>query len=162
MLPLTSSSMPKHIWALLAVYFLASLAHFAHNAEYIAYYPNMPAWLTRDKVYLAWLAVTSIGVAGLAVLRLRLHALSSVLIAAYGALGLDGLGHYALALCSQHTVVTNITIWSEASAGFALLVAAALVFARQIAAASNAANAGHRGRADEAIERVSRRQNPMS
>lgn len=127
MLPLTSPSLPKHIWTLLAVYFLASLAHFAHNAEYIAYYPNMPAWLTRDKVYLAWLVVTSIGVAGLIVLRLKMHALSSVLIAVYGALGLDGLAHYALALCSQHTIITNITIWSEASAGFALLVAAALV-----------------------------------
>ena len=41
-------SVPKHVWTLLAVYFFASLAHFAHNAEFIAYYPNMPAWLTRD------------------------------------------------------------------------------------------------------------------
>jgi len=135
MFSLTTPSLPKHIWVLLAVYFLASLAHFAHNAEYIAYYPNMPAWLTRDKVYLAWLAVTSVGVAGLAVLRLRLHALSAALLAAYGALGLDGLGHYALALCSQHTLLTHITIWSEASAGFALLIAAALVCAKQIVSA---------------------------
>ena len=162
MLPLTSASLPKHVWVLLAVYFLASLAHFAHNAEYIAYYPNMPAWLTRDKVYLAWLVVTSIGVAGLIVLRLKMHALSSVLIAVYGALGLDGLAHYALALCSQHTIITNITIWSEASAGFALLVAAALVFARQAFPAAMLRMPSQRGRADEAIERISRRQNPMS
>src|SRR6476619_2789604 len=57
-------SFPKHVWTLLAVYFVASLAHFAHNAEFIAYYPNMPAWLTRDDIYLAWSAVTSAGVAG--------------------------------------------------------------------------------------------------
>src|SRR3569832_433903 len=91
---LTSPALPKHLWILLAVYFLASLAHFTHNAEYIAFYPNMPGWLTRDTVYIAWLAVTSVGVAGLAALRLKLHALSSALIAAYGAFGLDGLGHY--------------------------------------------------------------------
>ena len=132
--PLTSAQLPRHIWAILAIYFLASLAHFAHNAEYIASYPNMPLWLTRDKVYLAWLAVTAVGVAGLAVLRLRLHALGCLLIAAYGALGLDGLGHYALALCSQHTLVTNVTIFSEVAAGLALLLTCAIACARQLVA----------------------------
>ena len=122
------------LWILLAVYFLASLAHFTHNAEYIAFYPNMPAWLTRDTVYIAWLVVTSVGVAGLVALRLKLHALSSALIAAYGAFGLDGLAHYALALCSEYTLLTNVTIWSEASAGLCLLLAASIVFSRQIRA----------------------------
>src|ERR1700755_977102 len=88
MLSLTSPSLPKPLWLLIAVYFLASLAHFTHNAEYIAFYPNMPAWLTRDKVYLAWLAVTSVGVAGLTALRFKRHAASLALIAAYGAFGL--------------------------------------------------------------------------
>ena len=27
--------------------------------------------------------------------------------------------HYTLALCSEHTLVTNVTIWSEAGAGLA-------------------------------------------
>ena len=132
MLPLTSPSLPKHLWILLAVYFVASLAHFTHNAEYIAFYPNMPGWLTRDKVYVAWMVVTSVGIAGLAALRLKLHALSSALIAVYGAFGLDGLGHYALALCSEHTLATNITIWSEASTGLCLLLAGAIAFSRQV------------------------------
>ena len=69
-------SFPKHVWTLLAVYFVASLAHFAHNAEFIAYYPNMPAWLTRDDIYLAWSAVTSAGVAGLVLYRFGLYVLS--------------------------------------------------------------------------------------
>jgi hypothetical protein len=37
------------IW-LLALYGLASLAHFAHNAEYLAAYPNLPAWLSRVQI----------------------------------------------------------------------------------------------------------------
>ena len=119
----TSRFLSRHVWTLLAVYFAASLAHFAHNAEFIAFYPNMPVWLTREKVYLAWLAVTSFGIAGLIVLRLGLHAVGTVLIAAYGGLGLDGLAHYTLALCSEHTLVTNLTIWFEAVAGFALALA---------------------------------------
>ena len=131
-LPLTSPSLPKHVWALLGLYFLASLAHFVHNAEYIAYYPNMPAWLTRDKVYLAWLAITGVGVAGLAALHLGWRMLGAALVAVYGAFGLDGLGHYALALCSEHTLATNVTIWSEALAGLVLLLAASLLFARRM------------------------------
>ncbi|MBC7919128.1 MAG: hypothetical protein H7Y28_15100 [Rhodoferax sp.] len=115
--PLPSHLLPRHIWALLAVYFVASLAHFAHNAEFIAYYPNMPPWITRETVYLAWLAVCSLGVAGLVACRLGWPAIGAMLLAAYGAMGLDGLLHYTLALCSEHTLTTNLTIWFEVIAG---------------------------------------------
>src|SRR5689334_18689209 len=122
-LPSKPRGLPAHLWLLAGLYTVASLVHFAHNAEYIAFYPNMPAWLTREKVYLAWLAVTALGVAGLLVLRLGLHAIGAVLVSAYGALGLDGLAHYTLALCSEHTLVTNLTIWSEAISGLLLMLA---------------------------------------
>jgi hypothetical protein len=125
--------LPTHLWVLVAVYFAASLAHFAHNAEFIAFYPNMPSWLTREQVYLAWLAVTSLGVAGLLVARLGLHALGVVLIGAYGALGLDGLAHYTLALCAAHTLAANLTIWCEAVSGLVLMFASALMLARRVA-----------------------------
>jgi hypothetical protein len=133
--------LPKHIWLLLGTYFVASLAHFAHNAEYIAYYPNMPAWLTREKIYLAWLGVCGVGVAGLVALRFRLTTFGGFLIAAYGALGLDGLAHYTLALCSEHTLVTNITIWSEALSGAFVLLASAVLVTRHLVQGSRA-NAG--------------------
>jgi hypothetical protein len=118
---------PGHIWFLLAVYFIASCAHFFHNAAYIAYYPNMPTWITSERVYLAWAVVTAVGIMGLVAMRLRLHAAAAVLIAAYGALGLDGLAHYTLALCSEHTFMTNLTIWSEAISGLCLLLASAVL-----------------------------------
>jgi hypothetical protein len=118
--------LPKHIQTLLAVYFVATLAHFVHNAEFIAFYPNMPAWITRETVYLAWLAIASVGVAGLIAARFGWSALGALLLGAYGALGLDGLQHYTLALCSEHTLAANLTIWSEAAAGIALAVASAL------------------------------------
>ena len=111
---------------LLVTYFVASLLHFTHNAEFIAFYPNMPAWLTRETVYLAWLAVTSVGVAGVVAARFGLGALGALLVGAYGALGLDGLAHYSLALCSEHTLGANLTIWFEVVAGVLLAVAAAL------------------------------------
>ena len=111
---------------LLVTYFVASLLHFTHNAEFIAFYPNMPAWLTRETVYLAWLAVTSVGVAGIVAARFGLGALGALLVGIYGALGLDGLAHYSLALCSEHTLGANLTIWFEVVAGVLLAVAAAL------------------------------------
>jgi len=111
---------------LLVTYFAASLLHFTHNAEFIAFYPNMPAWLTRETVYLAWLAVTSVGVAGIVAARFGLGALGALLVGIYGALGLDGLAHYSLALCSEHTLGANLTIWFEVVAGVLLAVAAAL------------------------------------
>jgi len=44
----TEPVLPKYIWVLAALYFIASLAHFAHNAEYIAFYPGVPTWLTAE------------------------------------------------------------------------------------------------------------------
>ncbi len=114
----------------MAVYFLATLAHFAHNAEFIAFYPNMPQSLTRETVYLAWLAITAIGVAALIATRFGLPVLGAVLLAAYGAMGLDGLGHYLLALCSEHTLATNLTIGFEVVAGVALLLTSSVLTKR--------------------------------
>jgi hypothetical protein len=115
---------PRSLWLLMATYAFASLLHFAHNAEYIAYYPNMPAWVTREHVYLVWFGNTAFGLAGLA-LHLAGRRLAALLfIAAWGALGLDGLGHYTLALCSQHTLAMNFTILFEVAAGATLALVA--------------------------------------
>jgi hypothetical protein len=121
------------------VYFIASLAHFAHNAEYIAFYPNMPVWLTREKVYMAWLGITCIGMAGLAISRFGLHAMAAFLVGVYGAFGLDGLAHYTLALCSEHTLATNVTIWAEAIAGLLLMLASAALLGRRLGRPGRAA-----------------------
>ncbi|MDM0034002.1 hypothetical protein QTI33_17845 [Variovorax sp. J22P271] len=118
--------LPTHLWVLAALYGVASLAHFTHNAEFIAFYPNLPQGLTRAHVYLAWLAITSLGVGGLLLAWQGPRVLGWVLIAAYGAMGLDGLAHYTLALCSAHSLAANATIAAEAASGLALMLAALL------------------------------------
>lgn len=125
-------SLPKHIQRLFLIFFIANLTHFVHNAEYIAFYPGLPFWLTREKVYLAWIAGVSVGLAGLLVVRTRLKLLGITMIAAYGALGIDGLAHYTLALCSEHTLVTNLTIWFEVLAGMSLLLASGLLMGKTV------------------------------
>lgn len=131
--PTPPFKLPRPLWLLVAAYLLASLAHFGHNAEYIAFYPGMPPWLTRETVYLAWIAVTAIGALAIVLLKLRLPALALLALAAYGAFGLDGLLHYTLALCSEHTLWANVTIWSEASTGLLLLLASSVLFLRRLA-----------------------------
>ena len=117
-------NLPKHLWLLLALYAIASLMHFVHNAEFIAFYPNMPQWITRHTVYEAWLVITSVGVLALLSYALGWRGVGLVLLMLYGATGFDGLGHYALALCSQHTWSQNFTIWFEVVTGAMLLSAA--------------------------------------
>ena len=97
-----------------AVFATASLIHHIHNAEFLADYPNMPAWLTRIGVYAAWLGATAVGVLGWW-LRRRL------LVALYACYGLASLGHYAVAPLSAHTPTMHLTILFEIAAAAALL-----------------------------------------
>ncbi len=112
---------PKIFFALTAVYFITSLGHFSHNAEFICEYPNLPAWLTRAQVYAVWAAITSVGVVGLLLMRKKYMTTGLLLMAVYAALGFDGLGHYALAPIAFHPLIANVTILSEVAAAALLL-----------------------------------------
>jgi len=112
---------PRLLLALTAAYFLTSLGHFSHNAEFICEYPNLPAWLTRTQVYAVWAAITSVGVAGLILMRRKFMATGLLLVAVYAALGFDGLGHYAVAPIELHPLIANVTILSEVVAAALLL-----------------------------------------
>ncbi len=126
----SSAQLPPYFWALFALYSLASIIHFVHNAEFIAIYPNMPVWITRETVYLAWLGIGCLGLAGLLMWRFKLFALGMLCFGAYGALGIDGLAHYTLALCGEHTFATNLTIWFEVITGFVLLIVSGMWLGR--------------------------------
>jgi hypothetical protein len=120
----STSLLSKPLWALIGLYTVASLTHFIHNAEYIAFYPNMPVWITSATVYKAWLAIALVGMIGIGFLTSGWSVIGAVFVAAYGALGIDGLGHYSLALCSEHTLAANLTIWFEVLTGITLMLVA--------------------------------------
>lgn len=122
---MNAPALSRPLRLLFALYLLASLAHFIHNAEYLPYYPNMPAWITRETVYLVWLGQAAVGAVGLVLAAWRWRIAALLAVAVFGAFGLDGLAHYTLALCSEHTLATNITIWAEAVLGLSLMLAAA-------------------------------------
>jgi hypothetical protein len=110
---------------LLVAYGAASLFHYSHNAEFLHDYPNMPAWLSRAQVYGAWLGVTAVGAVGYLLVRWRYPLPGLIVLAVYGLLGLDGLGHYAVAPLSAHTLTMNLTIWLEAATAVLLIAAVA-------------------------------------
>ena len=118
---------------LVALYFIASLAHFSHNAEYLAFYPGLPQWLTREAVYVAWLGVTSVGALAAVLFVQGIHSPALFVLAVYGGFGLDGLAHYTLAPGSEHTRVANATIWSEATTGLLILLVSAVLFVWRMA-----------------------------
>ncbi len=121
---LESPVLSRLLPGLTALYFFASLGHFAHNAEFICTYPNLPAWLTRTQVYASWAGVTAIGALGLFLMHKKRAVQGLLLIAAYAALGFDGLAHYAVAPMAWHTWGANLTILSEVFAAALLLTAA--------------------------------------
>jgi|CXWL01.1.fsa_nt_gi hypothetical protein len=116
--------LPRALLLLMLAYGAASLLHFAHNAEFLAEYPNMPAWLTRAQVYGVWLGITAIGVSGALLVRSGNRIAGLAVIAVYAAIGFDGLAHYTRAPLAAHTAMMNATIWLEAIAAAALLAAA--------------------------------------
>ena len=127
-----SPAMPKLLFILMLVYGTATLIHFAHNAEFLADYPNMPAWLSRTQVYLAWLGLTAIGGLGYVLLRYGYRLAGLFLVALYAFLGLDSLGHYALAPMSAHTATMNVTILLDVTAAALLLITSLGLVAQQL------------------------------
>jgi hypothetical protein len=116
---------PGRAWmgALLLLYVAASLVHFAHNAEYLAAYPNLPTWLSRSDVYLVWLGLAAVGVGGYALYRSGWRLVGLLLLGVYAAFGFDGLLHYTRAPFAAHTAAMNFTIWFEVAAAGLLLCA---------------------------------------
>ena len=115
-MPVTGALLP----ALLA-YAAASLFHHVHNATFLSAYPNLPAWLSRTDVYLAWAAVSCVGVLGYLLLRMRRAVSGLTLLGLYALLGLAGLDHYARAPLAHHSNLMNLSIGCEVLTAVVLL-----------------------------------------
>lgn len=107
---------------LLLLYLVASLAHFTHNAEYLGDYPNLPPWLTRGGIYLAWGGEALIGITGYVLYRFGWRLAGLILVGIYAAFGFDGLLHYTRATFDAHTSAMNFTILFEVAAAALLMI----------------------------------------
>ncbi len=116
---------------LLLIYAATSLLHFSHNAAYLTDYPNLPPWLSRTDVYLAWCAAALLGVSGYVLYRRAHRRLGLLLLTVYALIGFDGLLHYRRAPFALHTGMMNFTIWAEVLAAAALLAGVVSAALRQ-------------------------------
>lgn len=116
---------------LLLLYLVASLAHFTHNAEYLGDYPNLPPWLTRGGIYLAWGGEALIGILGYVLYRFDWRLAGLVLVGIYAAFGFDGLLHYTRAAFDAHTSAMNFTILFEVAAAALLLIRVVMLATRK-------------------------------
>lgn len=112
----------KILLTLLLIYGLASLMHFVHNAEFLTDYPNLPASWSRTGVYLAWVAMTFIGLGGWLLMVRGFPRVGLLLLIVYALLGFDSLGHYVAAPISDHTLTMNSTILFEVAAAALVLI----------------------------------------
>lgn len=110
----------------LIAYTFASTFHHIHNATFLTVYPNLPPSLSVLNVYAAWAAVTTIGVVGFVLLRLKYFSPALLALALYGACGLDGLAHYIVADFSAHTPMMHLSILAEVGTGVLLIVLSAI------------------------------------
>ena len=117
---------------LLLLYLVASLAHFTHNAEYLSDYPNLPTWLTRGSIYLAWIGETLLRILGYVLYRSGWRLIGLALAGVYAAFGFDGLLHYTRAPFDAHTSAMNFTILSEVAAATLLLMRIVMLATRKI------------------------------
>ena len=117
---------------LLLLYCGTSLLHFVHNAEFIADYPNLPLWISRNAIYFSWFAIFTIGLFGYFLYRSRYTTVGLVLLAIYATLGLDGLLHYSRAPIAAHTAGMNATIWIEVVTALMALAAVSCIAAERL------------------------------
>lgn len=110
----------------------ASLLHFAHNAEYLSDYPNLPLWLTRADIYLVWTGLAALGLTGYVLYRVGWQLAGLGLLGVYAAFGFDGLLHYARAPFSAHSAAMNFTILFEVLVAALLLLVVLAQFARRL------------------------------
>ena len=116
-----SSAERRCVLVALLIFGGASLVHFIHNAELIRDYPGLPPSWTRSGVYVAWFGMTAVGACGWSLLSYGHEVAGLMVLESYALLGLDSLGHYAVAPFSAHTTMMNVTILMEvATAAFVL------------------------------------------
>ena len=111
------------------LYSAATLLHFAHNAEYLAQYPHLPASWSRGDVYAAWGGLMALGLAGYGLYALGSRGIGRMILGLYAILGFGGLLHYTRAPMAHHSAMMNLTIWAEALTG-SLLLANVLALSR--------------------------------
>jgi hypothetical protein len=111
---------PTLLLVLLIVGIVTTILHYTDNFLFFDNYP-VPTWITKPSVYVAWLILTSFGIAGYWLYKQRLFWIAYVCLCVYSITGVSSLGHYFYGSLTNFSVKMNTLIWLDAISGTALL-----------------------------------------
>ena len=101
----------------------SSIVHYTDNYLAFERFPQSDSGpqITKDSVWIAWIAFTAFGVAGWLLYRRGRIALASALLAVYSLSGLIGIGHYTASGMSELAWWRHVHIWVDILCGVAVL-----------------------------------------
>lgn len=105
--------------SLLIVSVVSTSIHYTDNFLFFEKYPQ-PEWITLPSIYISWIILTAIGVAGYWLYRKRFW-LAYVCLVIYSLTGLSSLGHYFYGAMSEFSAKMHLFIWTDGLSGLAVL-----------------------------------------
>lgn len=111
---------PTLLLVLLIIGVVTTILHYTDNFLFFDNYP-LPTWITKPSVYVAWLMLTSFGIAGYWLYKQRVFWTAYLCLCIYSITGVSSLGHYFYASMTEISVKMNTLIWLDAISGTALL-----------------------------------------
>lgn len=106
--------------SLLIVSVVSTSIHYTDNFLFFKKYPQ-PEWITLPSIYISWIILTAIGVAGYWLYRNRRFWLAYVCLVTYSLTGLSSLGHYFYGAMSEFSAKMHLFIWTDGLTGLAVL-----------------------------------------
>lgn len=106
--------------SLLIVSVVSTSIHYTDNFLFFEKYPQ-PEWITLPSIYISWIILTAIGVAGYWLYRNKRLWLAYVCLVIYSLTGLSSLGHYFYGAMSEFSAKMHLFIWTDGLTGLAVL-----------------------------------------
>lgn len=99
---------------------VTTILHYTDNFLFFDQYP-VPAWITKNSVYVAWFILTMFGIAGYWFYKHRLFWVAYLCLCIYSITGISSLGHYFYASITDFSWKMNTLILLDGISGTALL-----------------------------------------
>jgi hypothetical protein len=110
----------KTLLSIIITNIITTSIHYTDNAICISQYPE-PEWFTVSGVYLTWVVLTLIGLAGYWLYTQEKLWLAYFCLIIYSITGLSSPTHYFYGVMSDFSLKMHLFIWLDAIAGAILL-----------------------------------------
>jgi hypothetical protein len=100
---------------------ISTFVHYTDNFFFFEQYPQ-PEWITLSSIYISWLLLTAIGIAGYRLYSSQQLWFSYLCLFLYSLTGLSSLGHYFYGNLSRFSAKMNLFIWADGLTGLAVLL----------------------------------------